>query len=30
MDMATSLMKFAGIETMKLSIGAEIAVPGDK
>ncbi len=30
MDMATSLMKFAGINTMKLSIGSEIAIPGDK
>ncbi len=30
MDMATSLMKFAGIESMKLSIGSEIAIPGDK
>ena len=30
MDMATSLMKFAGFQSMKLSIGAEIAVPGNK
>ncbi len=30
MDMATSLMQFANINSMKLSVGAEIAVPGDK
>ena len=30
MNMATSLMKFAGFQSMKLSIGAEIAVPGNK
>ena len=30
MDMSTSLMKLAGVESMKLSIGAEIAVPPDK
>jgi Flp pilus assembly protein TadG len=30
MDMSTSLMKFAGFQSMKLSIGAEIAVPGNK
>ena len=30
MDMLTSLMKLAGVESMKLSIGAEIAVPPDK
>jgi Flp pilus assembly protein TadG len=30
MNMATSFMKFAGFEAMKLSIGAEIAVPGNK
>ena len=30
MDMATSLMQFAGIMKMKLSIGAEVAVPGNK
>ena len=30
MDLATSLMRFAGIQEMKLSVGAEIAVPGDK
>lgn len=30
MDMATSLMRVAGIDSMQLSIGAEIAIPGDK
>jgi len=30
MNMSTSLMKLAGFESMKLSIGAEIAVPGNK
>ena len=30
MDMSTSLMKLAGVNSMKLSIGAEIAVPPDK
>jgi Flp pilus assembly protein TadG len=30
MDMATSLMQFANINSMRLSVGAEIAVPGDK
>jgi len=30
MNMATSLMKFAGFQSMKLSIGAEIAVPANK
>jgi Flp pilus assembly protein TadG len=30
MDMATSLMQFANINSMKLSVGAEIAVPGNK
>ena len=30
MDMSTSLMKLAGVDSMKLSIGAEIAVPPDK
>jgi Flp pilus assembly protein TadG len=30
MNMSTSLMKFAGFQSMKLSIGAEIAVPGNK
>lgn len=30
MDMATSLMQFANIDSMKLSVGTEISVPGDK
>jgi Flp pilus assembly protein TadG len=30
MNMATSLMKLAGFEAMKVSIGAEVAVPGNK
>jgi Flp pilus assembly protein TadG len=30
MDLATSLMQFAGIKAMKLSVGAEVAVPSDK
>ena len=30
LDMATSLMQFAGIKAMKLSVGAEVAVPGNK
>ena len=30
MDMTTSLMQFAGIKAMKLSVGTEIAVPNDK
>jgi Flp pilus assembly protein TadG len=30
MNMATSLMKLAGFESMKVSIGAEVAVPGNK
>jgi Flp pilus assembly protein TadG len=30
MDMTTSLMQFAGIKKMKLSVGAEVAVPGNK
>ena len=30
MDMSTSLMKLAGIDSMKLSISSEIAVPPDK
>ena len=30
MNMATSFMKFAGFEAMKLSVGAEISIPGDK
>jgi Flp pilus assembly protein TadG len=30
MDMATSLMQFANIDSMKLSVGTEVAVPGDK
>jgi Flp pilus assembly protein TadG len=30
MDMATSFMKFAGFESMRLSINSEISVPGDK
>ena len=30
MDMATSLMQFAHIDSMKLSVGTEISVPGDK
>ena len=30
MNMSTSLMKFAGFQSMNLSIGAEIAVPGNK
>src|SRR5436190_2696657 len=30
MDMPTSLMKFANIDSMKLSVGTEISVPGDK
>ena len=30
MDMPTSLMQFAGINSMKLSVGTEIAVPDDK
>jgi Flp pilus assembly protein TadG len=30
MDMATSLMKFANIDSMKLSVGAEISVPESK
>jgi len=29
-DMATSLMKFANIDSMKLSVGAEISVPENK
>jgi len=30
MNMATSLMQFANIDSMKLSVGTEVAVPGDK
>jgi Flp pilus assembly protein TadG len=30
MEMATSLMQFASIKAMKLSVGAEVAVPGNK
>ncbi len=30
MDMGTSLMQLAGIKTMKLSVGTEIAVPANK
>ena len=30
MDMATSLMKLAGFESMRLSLSAEVAVPADK
>ena len=30
MNMATSLMQFAGIKKMKLSVGAEVAVPENK
>ncbi len=30
MDMATSLMKLAGFESLKLSLAAEVAVPADK
>lgn len=30
MNMATSLMQFAGIKAMKLTVGAEVAVPANK
>ena len=30
MNMSTSLMQFAGIKAMKLSVGAEVAVPANK